>query len=159
MGGAFAGHKLQDAYKDHKKHKKHGSRRSSTSSSSSSDDEKKHHGHKPPTQHDNNRGNFSHSASRISLDHDHDLIAECGAMDGSRRLSSISLNRVLTNDDGHFRWAREGNFGASTRNVRLIRDGKFLQAELCRCDGSWRWDEICLDERIENSNGNLQVQW
>ncbi|KAM0810252.1 putative CVNH domain-containing protein [Seiridium cardinale] len=166
LGGAFAGHKLQDAYKDHKKPSRPSSRRSSSSSSSSSDDDKHHkpkpskqyHAPPPPVVH-GTRGNFSQSSARISLDNDHDLIAECGAMNGSRKLSSISLNRLLTNDDGHFRWAKEGNFAASARNVRLIHDGKFLQAELCSCNGSWRWDQICLDERIENSDGNLQMLW
>ncbi|KAH6660462.1 CVNH domain-containing protein [Truncatella angustata] len=164
VGGAFAGHKLQDAYKDHKKNSRPSSRRSSCSSSSSSDDDK--HGHKPQKQHappppvvHGTMGNFTQSSARISLDNDHDLIAECGACDGSRKLSSISLNRLLTNDDGHFRWARDGNFAASARNVRLIHGGRFLQAELCQCNGSWRWAEICLDERIENSNGNLQMLW
>ncbi|KAI1875099.1 uncharacterized protein JN550_002528 [Neoarthrinium moseri] len=163
LGGAFAGHKLQDAYKDHKKHSRPSSRRSSSSSSSSSTG----HSHTvqrppqhqaPPVVH-GTKGNYSQSSSRISLDNDHDLIAECADINGSRKLSSISLNRLLTNDDGHFRWSREGNFAASARNVRLIHGGKFLEAELCSCNGSWRRDQICLDERIENSNGNLQMLW
>ncbi|ETS82926.1 hypothetical protein PFICI_04802 [Pestalotiopsis fici W106-1] len=174
LGGAFAGHKLQDAYSDHKKHSRPSSRRSSSSSSSSSDDDKHHnkpppqqqpyYGHAappppPPAAHGGLRGNFSHSASRISLDRDHDLIAECATVHGSRKLTSISLNRLLTNDDGHFRWSREGNFAGSARNIRLVHDGKYLEAELCRRDGSWRTDQICLDERIENSNGDLQMLW
>jgi hypothetical protein len=167
VGGAFAGHKLEDAYKDHKKHSRPSSRRSSSSSSSSSSSGHSHshhhsHGHKshhnapPPIQ---TRGNYSQSSARITLDHDYDLIAECGAGDGSRRLSSLSLNRVITNDNGHFRWDREGNFGSSARNVRLTQGGRFLEAELATVNGDWRRDQICLDERIENSNGNLQMLW
>ncbi|KAH8680668.1 CVNH domain-containing protein [Xylariales sp. PMI_506] len=165
MAGAFAGHKLEDAYKDHKKPGKLSSRRSSSSSSSSSSSGHSHHHHHshhnppppPMAQHNNLRGNFSLSSSRISLDNDLDLIAECSTIDGQRKLSSISLNRLLTNDDGHLRWAREGNFAASSRNVQLTRGGRFLEAELQAIDGSWRYNEICLDEMITNSNGNLQM--
>lgn len=175
LGGAFAGHKLQDAYSDHKKHSRPSSRRSSSSFSSS--DEGKHHyqqqqqqppppqpyyGHAappPPANHGGLRGNFSHSASRIQLDGDHDLIAECATVNRSTKLTSISLNGLLTNDDGHFRWSKEGNFAGSARNVRLVHDGRFLEAELRRRDGSWHTDQICLDERIENSDGDLRMLW
>lgn len=71
-------------------------------------------------------------------------------------MSSISLNQVLTNDDGHFKWvASSGNFGGSARNVQLLDSGKVLEAELCRCDGSWNHDRIHLDEKIGNEDGNL----
>ncbi|KAI0158530.1 CVNH domain-containing protein [Pestalotiopsis sp. NC0098] len=178
LGGAFAGHKLQDAYKDHRKNSRPSSRRSSSSSSSSDDDKKHHHqqqqhqpppvpppyyANPPPPQPSHGgghlRGNFSSSASRISLDGDHDLVAECRSVDGSHKLTSISLNRLLTNADGHFRWSRDGNFAGSARDVRLVHDGKYLEAELRRRDGSWHRDQICLDERIENSNGDLRMLW
>ncbi|KAJ4397637.1 hypothetical protein N0V93_001870 [Gnomoniopsis smithogilvyi] len=159
LGGALAGHKLQDAVGDHqkkkKKHKKSGS--SSSSSSSSSSCSSRHGSPPPPTQQAPLRyaGNFSGSATQITLDQDYDLIASCSKVDGSRRLSSINLNRCLTNSDGHFKWSREGNFGASARNVRLADGGKVLEAELRNAGGHWVWDKIALDEKIGNQNGEL----
>jgi hypothetical protein len=151
LAGAFVGHKLEDKYKkDH-------SRRSSTSSSSS-DDSKKHHA--KPAAHANTghpTGNFSASSRQISLDKDYDLIAECVAIDGNHKLSSVSLNSCLTNNNGHFGWAKGGNFGGSARNVRLVDGGKFLEAELRTMDGHWKHDRIWLDEKITNDNGNLQM--
>ncbi|KAF3764748.1 CNVH-domain-containing protein [Cryphonectria parasitica EP155] len=151
LGGAFAGHKLQDAVQDHNKHKK---------------DEEKYHKHSPspPPQHQQQQhqhqqrsyaGNFTASCTQMSLDGDLDLIASCGRVDGSRKLSSISLNRCLTNADGHLYWERDGNFAASARNVRLVDGGRVLEAELKNCGGQWVWDRIVLDEKISNDNGNL----
>lgn len=149
LGGAFAGHKLQDAIHDHSEHKK--------------DEHKKPHSprppqhaqHPPPGQQQHHAGNFSASSSQMNIDGDYDLIASCRRMDGSQRLTSISLNNCLTNTDGRFRWAKGGNFGASARNVRLIDGGRTLEAELRNCGGAWVWDRIALDERIGNSNGDL----
>jgi hypothetical protein len=149
MGGAYAGHKLEDKYKEH-----HNKPPPSPS-----------HQSPPPIPVDsrpnNNggqfKGNFSASSSSVTLDGDFDLIAQVTAIDGSKKLSSISLNQVLTNEDGHFRWVpSNGGFGGSARNVNLVDGGRFLEAELRACDGRWVHDRICLDERIENSNGDLK---
>ncbi|KAJ4422731.1 hypothetical protein N0V82_002628 [Gnomoniopsis sp. IMI 355080] len=158
LGGAFAGHKLQDAIGDHNKKKKHKKSHSSSSSSSSSSSCSSRHGSPPPQKHHappKYAGNFSGSATQITLDQDYDLIASCGKIDGSRKLSSISLNRCLTNSNGHFNWSHEGNFAASARNVRLVDGGKVLEAELKNISGHWVWDRIVLDEKIGNKNGEL----
>ena len=97
----------------------------------------------------------------MSLDKDYDLIASCKDIKGQNKLSAISLNAVLTNSDGHFQWVHPdsgaGNFGASARNVKLIDQGRMLEAELRCCNGTWRRDTIRLDERIENSDGDLRM--
>jgi hypothetical protein len=71
------------------------------------------------------------------------------------------LNNAITNDDGHFKWVDSGsgpgNFAASARNVRLVDGGRILEAELRGCNGAWRRDTIRLDERIENSDGDLRI--
>jgi len=150
VGGAYAGHKLEDTYKEH--HNK-------PSPSPA-------HGAPPPvpvaSRPTNSggpkMGNFSTSSSNVTLDGDFDLIAECTACDGRRKLSSISLNQVLTNEDGHFRWVPSGgNFGGSARYVNLVEGGKVLEAELRACDGRWVRDRVHLDERIENSDGDLKL--
>lgn len=168
LGGAFAGHKLQGAVSDHKKHNKPGHKHSRSSSSSSSSSSDNSHARPRPQQQCSQQqphqqqqhapryaGNFSLSASQISLDGDYDLIASCKRVDGSGKLSSISLNRELTNDDGHFRWSKEGNFGATARNVRLVDNGRALEAELQKDGGHWVWSKVVLDEKIGNSDGEL----
>jgi hypothetical protein len=150
IGGAYAGHKLEDAYKDHKKHSKPPSPAPPIA-------------HPPPAhnQHALRRGNFSASSTDMTLDRDHDLIASCTNIRGHKKLSSISLNNAITNDDGHFKWVNPGsgpgNFAASARDVRLVDGGKVLEAELRCCNGSWRRDAIRLDERIENNDGDLRM--
>ncbi|KAK8080228.1 hypothetical protein PG997_008046 [Apiospora hydei] len=180
LGGAYAGHRLEEAWKDQKQNSR------PTSSSSQQQHQppppmmmappQPQYAAVPvlapapvfapaparspsPKPEPPQFGNFSLSSWRISIDGDYDLIADCRTISGQQRLSSISLNRYLTNMDGHFRWSGEehGNFGASARNVRLVEDGRFLEAELRTMDGTWRWDRIHLDERIMNIDGDLQL--
>ena len=174
VGGAYAGHKLEDALKDKKKHN---SRPSSSSSQQQElppmmivppqpiydrvDTPTSASAPSPSPKPEPSRfGNFSHSSSRISLDRDYDLIAECRTIRGHQKLSSISLNQCLTNMDGHFKWAGAdpGRFGDSARNVRLADEGRVLEADLRAMNGTWRADRIHLDERITNIDGDLQLK-
>ena len=191
VGGAYAGHKLEDAMKDKKKEKKHkkhhgdghGRRRkgshSSSSSSSSSDSDsgkdnkhKKHKrdkyavagagayaaGHGRHSSHGRGgsyAGNFSATASNITLDRDYDLIALCRDSRGKEKLSSIKLNDYLANEWGQLKWVRGGNAFASARNVRLSANGKVLEAELGDGRGGWSSNRLVLDERIGNEDGEL----
>jgi hypothetical protein len=154
LAGGYSGHKLEDAYKDHKK-------QSQTSLPAVVPIAQ----YQPPPSHQGQvparHGNFSASSRDITLDKDHDLIASCSDIKGRRKLSAISLNTVLTNDDGRFKWmaagSDPGNFGASARNVKLVENGRVLEAELQRCNGQWRKDTVRLDERIENNDGDLRM--
>lgn len=198
VGGAYAGHKLEDHVKDKKKEKKHkkhhssshgnghgrrrrGSKSSSSSSSSSDSDsgkDKKHRKHKKDQYavagagayaashgrhssrgargHDGSyAGNFSATASNITLDRDYDLIALCSDRHGKEKLSSISLNNHMMNEHGQLRWAKGGNAFASARNVRLSENGRVLEADLGDGRGGWSRSRIVLDERIGNEDGEL----
>jgi hypothetical protein len=152
LGGAFAGHKLQDAISDHNKQKKEEKKQQSHSPQPHQYAQHPPPSHSPRPQY---AGNFSASSTQMSIDKDYDLIASCRRVDGSQRLTSISLNDCLTNSDGHLRWARGGGFGASARNVRLVDGGRTLEAELRNCAGRWVWDRIALDEKIGNNDGDL----
>lgn len=179
VGGAIAGSKIEDHYKKNKKEKTGRRNSGSSSSSSSSDDEKRKKRDKYAAvgglgvgggaaaaaayqQHNRNpqsapmAGNFSGSSANITLDNDYDLIALCNAADGSQKLSSISLNNVLTNNGGQFRWAKGGNFGASARSVSLVDNGRVLTAELANMTGGWDRATVRLDEQITNDNGGLK---
>ena len=149
LGGAYAGHKLEESYKTHHNQEQQ----------------------KPPPQQQHQQqphhqapsqqmlGNFSASSRNISLDRDCDLIAEARTVDGRGTFSSVNLNDCLTNDDGHLKWQRDGNFRASAREVHLTPDGLELRAELKNVNGQWIRSSIRLDERIGNNNGNLEVVW
>jgi len=155
LGGAYAGHKLEEAYKQH--HNK---------PASPQPPPVPHGSH--PTHHQvmyaavpGAKGNFTVTARNITMDKDFDLIASVRAIDGSEKLSSIALNSVLTNDNGHFRWVKEGgNFAASAREVHLSPPGQGpleLRAELRTVDGRWQRSSIRLDEEIENNDGDLRL--
>ena len=108
---------------------------------------------------DTKMGHFSRSSASIRLDKDYNLIAECRACNGHRKTSSIALNYWVTNCDGKLAWIKAGDaaghFGNSARHVRLADGGRCLEAEVRARNGSWKSDRLCLDEKIENMNGNL----
>jgi hypothetical protein len=159
VGGAYAGHKLEEAYKQH--HNKPQTPQAPAVPYGSHPG----HGHQQPVSGyaavPGSRGNFSTSARNITLDKDFDLIASLRCVNGSERLSSISLNNVLTNDNGHFRWVKEGgNFAASAREVHISQPGQGpleLRAELRTVDGRWQRASVRLDEEIENHDGDLRL--
>lgn len=102
------------------------------------------------------RGGFSSSARDIQLDRDFDLIASLTDRHGKHKLSSMHLNKYLSNEWGRFRWVPDGgNFGASARAVRLVDGGRVLEAELGDGQGGWNKDYVRLDERIGNDDGDL----
>lgn len=159
IGGAYTGHKLEEAYKQH--HNKPQTPQAPSVPYGSHPG----HGHQQPVSGyaavPGSKGDFSSSARNITLDKDFDLIASVRCVNGSERLSSISLNNVLTNDNGHFRWVKEdGNFAASAREVHLSQPGQGpleLRAELRTADGRWQRASVRLDEEIENHDGDLRL--
>lgn len=180
LGGAVAGSMLEDKFKDsgshgkekekkhkkpkgekhHKKEKKHHkkSRRGSGSSSSSSSSDSGESSRASPTHVAMMAGNYSASSRGTRLeDEGRTLVAECRDVNGVHRESRIDLNSCLANWDGRLRWARNGNFRASARDVRLVDGGRVLEAELGDGRGGWVRNHVRLDERIENANGRLSM--
>jgi len=173
IGGAVAGSMLEDKFKDKNKDKKHKkdkkdkkekkekkekkhkkSRRGSSSSSSSSSDS----GESTTHAHAVLAGNYSASSRGIRLEDDgRTLVADCRDVDGHHRQSRLDLNACLTNVNGSLRWARNGNFRASARNVRLVYGGKVLEAECGDGGGGWSRNHVRLDEMIENADGQLSM--
>lgn len=107
----------------------------------------------------NFRGNFSHSAKDVSLDHKFYLVAQCADVQGQHRFSALDLNDHITNSNGQLQWVEQnntGNFSGSCRSINLAEGGKVLIAEACAIDGTWRQSYLWLDERIGNENGELK---
>ena len=171
LGGAVAGSMLEDKFKDshkekkpkkdkkdkkEKKHKKsrRGSGSSSSSSSSSSDSGESSHALPVAMM----AGNYSASSRGVRLEDDgRTLVADCRDVNGHHRESRLDLNACLTNTNGSLRWARNGNFRASARDVKLVDGGRVLEAELGDGRGGWVRNHVKLDERIENANGQLSM--
>jgi hypothetical protein len=155
MGGAYAGHKLEQMY-DHHGHQKPPSPQPGAPPVPYSS----HPGHQQPIGDPASRlkGNFSASARGVRLEGDFELVASVRCINGSERVSRIDLNSVLSNDNGRFRWAKEGNFAASAREIHLAPSGPpELRAELRTVDGRWVRASVRLDEEIENRDGNLKL--
>ncbi|RMY81734.1 hypothetical protein D0862_12259 [Hortaea werneckii] len=168
IGGAVAGSMLEDAYKKKskkdKKEKKqkfgrHGSGSSSSSSSSSSSDssgdEKKKI--KKAAAGAAMAGNFHASSNNMRLEGRCTLVAECKDTNGHHRSSRLDLNNCFTNTNGDLRWARGGNFAQTARHIRLVDDGRAIEAELGDGRGGWKHNVVRLGERITNDNGNLAM--
>nr|POE74377.1 cyanovirin-n like [Quercus suber] len=160
VGGAIAGSMLEDAYKKkHKKEKKPKSRRgshsSSSSSSDSSDDEEKHRRHGRQAGGGVAAGNFHASSRNVRLEGHSMLVAEAADVHGHHQWSSIDLNDCFTNENGDLKWAKGGNFAATSRDIRLENDGSVLVAELGDGRGGWKHNQAYLNERITNDNGRL----
>jgi LysM repeat protein len=129
LAGAVAGHKLQDGvsdWKDNRHEEKEKEKREEEERKRREEDERRRREeqqHRP--HHDNNNnnhhhdrgvhyaGNFSGSSQDIRLDAhgEYMLHASCKRLDGSYQSSSISLNRLIENDQGSFRWASAGGGG------------------------------------------------
>ncbi|KAI6090300.1 carbohydrate-binding module family 50 protein [Hypoxylon rubiginosum] len=119
IGGAFAGHKLEDFVHDRKEKKEEKERLEEqlhSTSPPSGYSSNHHEGH-----HDrsigNYAGNFTSTSYDIHLEGDYDLRATCKRRDGETNASTLNLNSILSNEDGHFRWARGGS-GPSTVTVQ-----------------------------------------
>ncbi|KAK6956808.1 hypothetical protein Daesc_002088 [Daldinia eschscholtzii] len=125
IGGAIAGHKLEDYVHDRKEKKEEEKLYQQHSTPPPGYSDSHHHhghhgGHHSPTR-DRSiggfAGNFSSSSRDIHLEGDYDLRATCERREGGSHVSTLNLNEILSNEDGHFRWASGGS-GASTITVQ-----------------------------------------
>lgn len=117
LAGAIAGHKLQDGVEDwkdgrdeKKKEEKRKEEERRRDEERRREEEKRRHENPQQTSSGvHYAGGFSGSAREIRLDSNNEymLRASCRRMDGSYQDSSISLNKILENDQGSFRWASQ----------------------------------------------------
>ncbi|KAL2269263.1 hypothetical protein VTJ83DRAFT_4109 [Remersonia thermophila] len=137
IAGAVAGHKLQDGvsdWRESKKEEEEKKKREEEEEERREEEEKRRREEKNrPAQHSgggNFRGNFSGSARDIRLDAHGDFVlhASCRRGDGSYQNSSISLNRLLENDNGSFRWVSGGGGGGhSAAQTYTVQSGDTLR--------------------------------
>jgi len=147
VGGAIAGSMLEDQYKKHEHEKKEHELQ-----------EQYAHQHRGEGHHlGGGPAGFLANSRDVHLEDNCILVAECANHHGGHFRSAIDLNNCLTNSWGKLEWARDGNFAASARGIRLVDGGKVLEAELNDGNGEWRQSHVWLNERITNNNGCLEM--
>ncbi|TEA18150.1 Uncharacterized protein C8034_v011734 [Colletotrichum sidae] len=155
VAGAFAGHKMQDGVSDWK-HKRDEEKEEEKHKH---DRPQEHHGHnsRPHSRHDdkprsggNWAGGFTGSSQDIRLDAhgDFNLHASCKRRDGSWQQSTISLNRILSNDQGSFRWHNGGGGGGGGQSSYTVQQGDTLRNIAGRFNTSW--EEVARHNNIAN---------
>lgn len=83
------------------------------------------------------------------------LLAECRTSDnGAYRLSSLSLDTLIGNVGGVFRWGHR-NFSSSAQGLNVSGNG-YLSAELKTPKGTWELTILDLNTNIRNNNGILE---
>ncbi|KAK4240771.1 autolysin [Achaetomium macrosporum] len=166
VAGAVAGHKLQDGvseWKDKRDEEKERKERE--------EEERRHHHHNhrhsrspsPAHRHESHQqsrdmggvsyaGNFSSSSQDIRLDAhgEYMLHASCRRVDGSYQSSSISLNQIIENDQGSFRWASSGrrDHGHSRPREVTVQPGDTLRSIAAQVGTSF--EEIARHNGIQN---------
>ncbi|KAK4247027.1 CVNH domain-containing protein [Corynascus novoguineensis] len=165
VAGAIAGHKIQDGvedWKDNRDEEKEKKRREEEEKRRK--EEEKHRPHHaaaaPPKHHDEPRdrnlhyaGGFSGSSRDIRLDAhgEYMLHASCQRLDGSYQASSISLNKIIENDQGSFCWVspgRRNNGGGGGQSTVTVQQGDTLRQIAARFNTSF--EEIARHNNINN---------
>ena len=174
VAGAVAGHKLQDGvsdWKDNRDEEKERKKREEEERRRREEEQAhqqqhggfgggNHHNSPPPqyssgNHHQSSRGvnyagNFSSSSRDIRLDAhgEYMLHASCRRTDGSYQQSSISLNRLIENDQGSFRWASQGHQGGGGGNTVTVQHGDTLR-DIARRHGA-SFEELARHNGIQN---------
>ena len=116
--------------------------------------------HSAPSHHDQPRsapsgvnysGNFSGSSRDVRLDAhgEYMLHASCRRLDGSYQSSSISLNQILENDGGSFRWSSSsGRRDNNQQRTVTVQPGDTLRGIAAQVGCSF--DEIARHNGVQN---------
>ncbi|EGS20684.1 uncharacterized protein CTHT_0025200 [Thermochaetoides thermophila DSM 1495] len=175
VAGAVAGHKLQDEVSekiDEKKKKKEEEeakkKREEEEKRRREEEEKRRREEQlkqkqrrdsspSPSRNRNYAGGFSGSARDIRLENsggDWILRASCRCRDGSYRDSTISLNKLLENDNGSFRWSSGRSAGgghcAPAPQTYTVQPGDTLRAIAARFPGCGTFEDIARVNNIPN---------
>ncbi|KAI1502599.1 CVNH domain-containing protein [Biscogniauxia marginata] len=112
IGGAIAGHLAEEFVKD-KREERHNPPPAYSSSGSS-------HHHEPTRDRGfgGGGGNFSATSHDIYLEGGNTLRAACQRAGSGTQVSYMNLDRVLSNEDGHFRWMGGGGGGMQQVTVQ-----------------------------------------
>ncbi|KAK5654061.1 hypothetical protein OQA88_7741 [Cercophora sp. LCS_1] len=176
IAGAVAGHKIQDGvsdWKDNRDEEKERQKREEEDRKRREEEDRRRREEEERRRKDNRRspsprrrspsprrdrdsgsgvnyaGNFSGSARdvRVEAHGEYMLHASCKRRDGSYQSSSISLNKLLENDQGSFRWVGKRQGGGGKRTVTVQR-GDTLRgiARQVGCE----WEVLARENGLQN---------
>ena len=108
------------------------------------------------------RGHFSKTSSNIKVNNGI-LSATCKSINRGPLQADFNLNDHIANINGNLEWSQEGGFVDGCKNCRIDfvdvnGDGSNGDAYLvcqCRRPDSWNTTELNLDEKIDNTDGEL----
>ncbi|GKT83941.1 CVNH domain-containing protein [Colletotrichum tofieldiae] len=156
VAGAFAGHKLQDGvsdWKDKRDEEKKNEHKNDHDRPHDRPEEHHHSGHHGGHNDDKPRsgnyaGGFTGSSRDIRLDAhgEYNLHASCKRRDGEWQSSTISLNRILENDQGSFRWSSGSSAGGDSSVT--VQQGDTLRNIAARFNVGF--EEIARHNNIPN---------
>ncbi|KAH9874840.1 hypothetical protein J1614_004327 [Plenodomus biglobosus] len=150
LAGAFAGHKAQDAasdWKDERHEKKEREKQQQQQSHQQPMKEGNHEQNSSRTEGDFG-GNFTASSRDIRLDAhgDYNLHAQCRRPDGSWQSSTISLNQILENDEGSFRWSQGSSNSSTTYTVQPGDTLRAIASRFSHCS----FENLASHNNIQN---------
>ena len=107
------------------------------------------------------RGDFSKICSFINVDRNGKLHAMCKNYDKIPLPTDLNLNEYIASINGNLGWLRtpEDNFAHTCKNCRVdyvINGDAYLVCDCQRDDKSWNTTQLNLDERIDNTDGELR---
>ncbi|KAI5927381.1 carbohydrate-binding module family 50 protein [Camillea tinctor] len=160
VGGAIAGHLAEEFIKDKREehHQKHDTPPPAYSGGGGGGS---HYGGEPTRDRGffggGGGGNFSATSHDIYLEGGNTLRAACQRSGGGTQVSYLNLDRVLSNEDGHFRWM--GGGGGGMQHV-TVQQGDTLRDIGRRFHCSF--DEIARVNNLQNPDmifpgQNLQI--
>lgn len=164
IAGAFTGHKAQDAaedWKDKRDEKKEWEKQQQQQHQNQQHNAPpQSHGHDAQRRDIDFGANFTATSRDVRLDAhgDYNLHAQCRRPDGSYQSSTISLNRIIANDGGSFRWTTGQSNGSSTYTVQQGDTLRAIAARFSHCS----FEDLARQNGINNPDmiypgQNLQI--
>lgn len=169
LGGALAGHAMQEGaehWKESHDEKKKREEEEKKHKHDNYNQQAGHHDAKPRGGH--YAGGFTGSSQDVRLDAhgEYTLHAQCRRVNGDMQSSSISLNRILENENGSFVWST-GHHSQGGSETVIVQSGDTLRAiaarhncsydELARNNGIVNADMIYPGQRLEMPGGGRQT--
>ena len=112
------------------------------------------------------RGDCSKTCSSIKVDRNGKLHAICKNYEKILVPTDFNLNEYIANINGNLEWSRkpEDNFAHTCKNCRVdfvingdaYHGDAYLVCDCQRDDKSWNTTQLNLDERIDNTDGELR---
>ncbi|KAB5589404.1 putative effector protein [Ceratobasidium theobromae] len=96
---------------------------------------------------------FGDSCKDLRMISNNMLQANCRKRDGSYGITSLDLNKCVTNNGSFLQCQRNGNYATTCEYCSLVETAKTNLA--CRCSPGPRYTVLDLNKCVGNNNGQL----